>query len=219
MEQSSEPCKQCTICGEFLPLERFHVARLGKFGRAARCKGCVKQLSATYYLENSDRINERNKSWKAANREKANAAKRRRRKRDVEKARAERRRSYLRNKEAENARARAYHAANAERRRAQLKEWKLANPEKAAELAARHLARRRAKTTRVEPVDLRALWDGFCGICGDALDEGVSYPDPMSKSLDHIIPLAKGGTHTRDNLQWSHLTCNMRKSAKMPEAS
>lgn len=38
----------------------------------------------------------------------------------------------------------------------------------------------------------------------------------MSKSLDHIVPLAKGGTHEQSNLQWTHLVENLQKGASVP---
>jgi 5-methylcytosine-specific restriction endonuclease McrA len=34
----------------------------------------------------------------------------------------------------------------------------------------------------------------------------------MRASLDHITPIARGGGHTRDNVQCSHWLCNARKS-------
>ena len=54
--------------------------------------------------------------------------------------------------------------------------------------------------------------DGFiCGICGEA----TVADDPLLKpSLDHVVPIAAGGTHTRDNVQCSHWICNQRKSWK-----
>ena len=55
----------------------------------------------------------------------------------------------------------------------------------------------------------------ICGICLKRVDKRLKYPHPMSKSLDHIIPLSKGGTHTEDNLQLSHLICNLRKGNKI----
>lgn len=56
--------------------------------------------------------------------------------------------------------------------------------------------------------------DGFtCGICREGIDVSLSYPDPMSASLDHIVPLSRGGTHTLANSQAAHLTCNLRKWA------
>lgn len=55
--------------------------------------------------------------------------------------------------------------------------------------------------------------DGWvCGICTEPVDRDLAWPDPMSVSLDHVIPVSRDGRHSRDNAQCSHLTCNIRKS-------
>jgi 5-methylcytosine-specific restriction endonuclease McrA len=33
--------------------------------------------------------------------------------------------------------------------------------------------------------------------------------------MDHAFPLGKGGTHTWDNIQLSHLICNLRKGDRI----
>ena len=61
--------------------------------------------------------------------------------------------------------------------------------------------------------------DGLeCWICGELCDledsfwigktfyAGNNYP-----SIDHVIPLAKGGTHTWDNVRVAHRICNSIK--------
>lgn len=53
-----------------------------------------------------------------------------------------------------------------------------------------------------------------CGICDEPVDQDIKWPDPRSVSLDHIVPLALGGAHSRANTQCSHLTCNVRKGAQ-----
>lgn len=54
--------------------------------------------------------------------------------------------------------------------------------------------------------------DGWvCGICCGSIDPEVRYPDPLSVSLDHVVPLSKGGHHTRANTQAAHLKCNVDK--------
>ena len=62
---------------------------------------------------------------------------------------------------------------------------------------------------------------GVCQLCGQAVDEsdyiyigdtfmaGNSYP-----SIDHIIPLSKGGLHQWDNVQLAHRLCNSIKRDK-----
>ena len=54
-----------------------------------------------------------------------------------------------------------------------------------------------------------------CGICGMPVDKTLKSPHPMSATVDHIIPVAKGG-HPSDinNLQLAHRSCNRAKSDK-----
>jgi 5-methylcytosine-specific restriction endonuclease McrA len=53
----------------------------------------------------------------------------------------------------------------------------------------------------------RDAW--VCGICALPVDRSEKYPEPGSPSLDHIVPLSKGGPHTRANTRLAHLYCNM----------
>jgi hypothetical protein len=53
-----------------------------------------------------------------------------------------------------------------------------------------------------------------CGICGKQIDQALTYPDPQSVSLDHIVPVSQGGEHTRANVRASHLLCNFRRGAR-----
>lgn len=58
--------------------------------------------------------------------------------------------------------------------------------------------------------------DGYkCGICGESVDADAAYPDPLSKSIDHIVPLSRGGAHSPENCQLAHLRCNVSKGAKL----
>lgn len=56
----------------------------------------------------------------------------------------------------------------------------------------------------------------ICAICGQEVDRRYKYPHPLSPSIDHIIPLAKGG-HPSDlsNLQLAHRWCNRWKADKL----
>lgn len=85
--------------------------------------------------------------------------------------------------------------------------------------------RRRAKIQNAmvdKDITVRGLFirdNGVCQICGEPCDTsdyiikdgykvcGNNYP-----SIDHIIPLAKGGQHSWDNVQLAHRICNTRKS-------
>ena len=56
----------------------------------------------------------------------------------------------------------------------------------------------------------------ICGICGKPVDKTLRSPHPMSATVDHIIPVSKGG-HPSDlsNLQLAHRSCNREKSNKL----
>lgn len=57
----------------------------------------------------------------------------------------------------------------------------------------------------------------ICGICGQPVDKTLKFPDPLSPTVDHIIPCARGGSDNLDNLQLAHRKCNRNKSDSMPE--
>lgn len=57
-----------------------------------------------------------------------------------------------------------------------------------------------------------------CGICGKPVDKSISYPNPLSACIDHIVPIDRGGHPSDiDNLQLAHWICNRQKSNKLLE--
>lgn len=59
---------------------------------------------------------------------------------------------------------------------------------------------------------------GLCAACEGHVDTDIPWPDPFSPSVDHTIPLSKGGEHTMANTTVMHLRCNMAKGARLIEA-
>jgi len=54
--------------------------------------------------------------------------------------------------------------------------------------------------------------DGWvCYICGVAVDRKARVPWPTAPTIDHVVPLSKGGTHTLDNVRCACFRCNSRK--------
>lgn len=54
-----------------------------------------------------------------------------------------------------------------------------------------------------------------CGICSKHIDTSIKYPNPMSATVDHILPRSLGGTNDVDNLQPSHALCNSTKQDRI----
>lgn len=77
-------------------------------------------------------------------------------------------------------------------------------------------ARRRARKQKafVEEVWRPILFkrDGWtCQLCGDPVDPSLKYPDLMAATVDHIVPLSRGGEHSYANTQLAHALCNSLK--------
>lgn len=78
------------------------------------------------------------------------------------------------------------------------------------DVGARRRARKRGATiehfTRQEIIDRD---DATCHICGKRCE-------PREIHLDHVIPLSRGGEHSRANVKVACAECNIRKGATMP---
>lgn len=81
-----------------------------------------------------------------------------------------------------------------------------------------HRQRARIFNVHYEPVNpmkvfARDQWE--CQLCGHDIDPDLRWPDPRSRSLDHVIPMSKGGPHTYENTQLACLECNTLKGAAL----
>lgn len=183
--------KTCGHCGEEKSRDQFAQRSRSRDGMSPWCRSCNAEYARAHY---------------EANRAKRNAQ-----------ARA----NYAANKTKRNAQQRAWNQANRERLRDYNRDrrirWAAENPERMAGLIRRAHLKRRAllRGASVGPIDLDALWTGSCGICSQELSRAFKYPDLESPSVDHIIPLSKGGAHQQENLQWAHLFCNWEKGASL----
>lgn len=75
-------------------------------------------------------------------------------------------------------------------------------------------ARQDARIDRFDPLDVYERDGWMCQICGSEVDREVLHPDPLSATLDHVVPLSRGGDHTAENSVLAHLRCNLLKSAR-----
>ena len=93
--------------------------------------------------------------------------------------------------------------------------WRRKNPEACrAHRATRKARVRAAFVAPVTAADIARMMErqgGRCNAprCGADLAEGYH--------LDHVIPLAKGGTHEPANVQLLCPACNLQKNATLPE--
>ena len=60
--------------------------------------------------------------------------------------------------------------------------------------------------------------NGICKLCGQPInkaDFSSKSVGPLYPTIDHIIPLSKGGGHTWDNVQLAHMYCNSTKGDRV----
>ena len=73
------------------------------------------------------------------------------------------------------------------------------------------------KGEKIKVNDLVAR-DGFdCQICFEVIDWAKRRERRWWASLDHIVPIKKGGQHTTENCRMVHIGCNSRKGARLEE--
>lgn len=118
----------------------------------------------------------------------------------------------------------AYYQKNKEKKVAYYKTWRAANPSKPTDNVrqwrrAHPIERRlqsqarRAKTNGVKIIkeDIHNWDTRICGVCNEYIEDKFH--------IDHIIPLAKGGPHSQENLQLTHPVCNMSKGARLLDSA
>lgn len=101
---------------------------------------------------------------------------------------------------------------------ASAKRWADANPDKAREHSRLNRRNRRARAkqsggthTEADLVAILGAQGGRCAYCKVSLNK-------VRKHVDHIMPLARGGSNGRENLQYLCQTCNQTKGARDPVA-
>ncbi|MFD7109169.1 HNH endonuclease [Streptomyces microflavus] len=102
-------------------------------------------------------------------------------------------------------------------RRAGGEHWRRLYPAAAAAADAKRRALvQQARTDEVfTPSEVHTRDGWTCQLCRLPIDPDVAWPHPESPSVDHVIPLSRGGTHALSNVQSAHLGCNSSKGDKL----
>jgi len=138
-----------------------------------------------------------------------------------EKLRAYRKAYYWAHKEDEAKRNRLYreahpeygrlwHEAHKESVRLRMRANALANPDIRRVASARHRARKLALPSTLTAPQWKAIvaaYKGKCAYCG---------AKPKKVTMDHVLPLARGGHHIAENVVPACMPCNQHKSAGPP---
>lgn len=210
----------CTKCREAKPLSEYH--RRGA-GHKPQCKECAAKQRREWYLANREAILQRSRDYYANNIEERREYSRAHYL-EIKEDRAEYRRAwyasnpdynrayYEANREVAAEKSAARRESNREAKRSADRAYYEANREK----FYANLRKRRARKASVlsipyttDEVIVRSC--GICGLCGRPVDLSLSWPDPLSRSIDHILPISAGGPDHLGNVQLAHLACNIAK--------
>ena len=193
--------KTCAKCGRELPATaEFFYVRKSDGGRLREaCKECVLAKCASYRAEHAEAISERRKvlrnARRSAHREEFNARRALYREQHKDRLNAANRRRYAANPAKECARK---HLAF------------VAHPEKYLAWTRNYRARALAALGSHTAEDIAQQFErqsGLCYWCGQKVGR---------YHVDHVIPLAKGGSNGPENLVIACASCNHSKGAKLP---
>ena len=181
--------KACKKCEKELPLDSFYKGKTYKGGYRPKCKECS---SEAYYFAKRDEKRQKAAQYRLENREKVSEAARKHREENAEKIR-----EYYRQ----------WYAANSEKKRESVKLYRQDRPDQYR--GYRHtrrvrLAEGECSLTNAQWEEVKLRYKHKCAYCGKK---------PEKLTMDHVIPISKGGSHSADNIVPACLTCNCSKQA------
>jgi 5-methylcytosine-specific restriction endonuclease McrA len=160
---------------------------------------------------------ERAQEWRRANRARRNEWLRQWQARNPDRAREIERRHAEKRKPVKRIADRIYRQQNPETYNASVARAKAAKPELYRQLAVLRAQRRRSRRRAlpIEPVSILLIVSrdrSACHLCGGQVAR-------TERSLDHLIPVVRGGAFAEWNLMLAHVNCNRRRRDKqiLPE--
>ena len=181
--------KFCTACKQHRPLSEFYKNNSSKSGFQHYCKSCVKKYRIRYERENREAINKRAKK--------------------PNKKYRETKKNY---KNIQSKNHEIYREKNKEALKSYNRKWKKENKEKVANQAHRRRARKINASANGNFTEKQ--WKALIKKTGNKCLCCEKSGDAIKLTIDHIVPISKGGENNIDNIQPLCLSCNASKGDK-----
>lgn len=196
--------------------EYFYAGKSYKDGLKTLCRARHCEAIRLRYAENPEKHRKRSRLWKATHPEKDGEYSLRYRRANLDKVR-ERNRHWERNNldKARQAKRR-YSVQNPEKVREKNRRYRAAHPDKAATNLRNYKARKCAAQGTHTATDIEAqyqLQERRCKYCHCTMTDTPNLPN--SRTVDHVIPLSRGGRNDLSNLVIACQHCNFSKGDKL----
>lgn len=189
MKNDTQTLRKCAECGNtYTPKRKNNIYCSGK---------CADKV---YNRKRRAKAAETAREWRKNNAERAHATAKAYRKANLRK---------------ETERMRRWIGRNPERFKQSVNRWIANNPEKVR--TAQHRRSKAELEGNATPALIKAKWEAsnkICYLCGGPIDPNLPSHHRMARTIDHIAPIARGGRHDLDNIDFAHRSCNSSKKDK-----
>lgn len=183
--------KYCSGCDCTHPKEDFYPNKAQKDGLSNWCKMLLRADKKRRQKADPEKFLEQGRRWRAAN---------------PEKVKAIWTRSAKKNHTKKLAATASWWKAHPKENVAKVFKWSRENPSKVKALRVARSARLRNAHGMVTSVQIDELFNLYRGLC--------AYCANPARTIDHVVPLSRGGPHEIGNLLPACARCNFSKGAK-----
>jgi hypothetical protein len=234
--------KKCTTCGEIKPVTMFTKDKSKRDGLCSRCAACRKRYrdahkkeekayNKKYRNENKDVLKENRKKYCEDHPDEVKACGKKYREEHKEQIKINKKRYNDAHKEEGKKRCKLYREAHKEEMRTYYIKYSKENVDKIkksmwiyqhtpnGKLAMKNTNHRRRVNQNNTPLHNQPTLaqcdkiiesqNNRCALCGRI------FSDELKPTMDHIVPLSKGGPHSSDNIQALCHSCNSSKWANL----
>jgi 5-methylcytosine-specific restriction endonuclease McrA len=216
-QHTDEACsckgKYCRTCDHWKCQQAFSRDHKGANGFSATCKECVK----SYQQAHIDRINERRRERWQENTERYNARQQAYHDRHPERKKESDRKYRLKHTEEAQAYSKVYRARKKTDAdfRARKREYNQQYIQLRPEKSAQYFNNRRARVLQAEGSFTSKEWKKLCKYYQYTCLCCRKCEPEIKLTVDHVIPLSRGGSNSIENLQPLCQSCNSSKSTQI----